>query len=114
MSATSVLIHLFGEIALLLWGINMVNSGVQRGLGSDLRWLLGTARRTRLQALLGGVGATPVLRSSTATALMVASCTAGGAVDIIPALAVMRGANVGTTLTAPVLSLYVSLIFPAL
>ena len=40
MSATSVLIHLLGEIALLLWGINMVNSGVQRAFGSDLRWIL--------------------------------------------------------------------------
>jgi phosphate:Na+ symporter len=114
MSATSVLIHLFGEIALLLWGINMVNSGVQRAFGSDLRWILGVALRTRLQAFLAGVGVTTVLQSSTATALMVASFTAGGAVDIIPALAVMLGANVGTTLIVQVLSFDVSLIFPAL
>lgn len=114
MSATSVLIHLFGEIALLLWGINMVNSGVQRAFGSDLRWILGIALRTRLQAFLAGVGVTTVLQSSTATALMVASFTAGGAVDIVPALAVMLGANVGTTLIVQVLSFDVSLIFPAL
>ncbi|MFL4993458.1 MAG: Na/Pi cotransporter family protein [Microvirga sp.] len=114
MSATSVLIHLFGEIALLLWGINMVNSGVQRAFGSDLRWILGVALRTRLQAFLAGVSVTTVLQSSTATALMVASFTAGGAVDIIPALAVMLGANVGTTLIVQVLSFDVSLIFPAL
>jgi phosphate:Na+ symporter len=114
MSATSVLIHLFGEIALLLWGINMVNSGVQRAFGSDLRWMLGIALRTRLQAFLAGVGVTTVLQSSTATALMVASFTAGGAVDMIPALAVMLGANVGTTLIVQVLSFDVSLIFPAL
>lgn len=114
MSATSVLIHLFGEIALLLWGINMVNSGVQRAFGSDLRWILGIALRTRLQAFLAGVGVTTVLQSSTATALMVASFTAGGVVDIVPALAVMLGANVGTTLIVQVLSFDVSLIFPAL
>ncbi|QRM27552.1 Na/Pi cotransporter family protein [Microvirga sp. VF16] len=114
MSATSVLIHLFGEIALLLWGINMVNSGVQRAFGSDLRWILGMALRTRLQAFLAGVGVTTVLQSSTATALMVASFTAGGAVDIVPALAVMLGANVGTTLIVQVLSFDVSLIFPVL
>lgn len=114
MSATSVLIHLFGEIALLLWGITMVNSGVQRAFGSDLRWILGTALRTRLQAFLAGVGVTTVLQSSTATALMVASFTAGGAVDIVPALAVMLGANVGTTLIVQVLSFDVSLIFPIL
>jgi phosphate:Na+ symporter len=114
MSATSVLIHLFGEIALLLWGITMVNSGVQRAFGSDLRWILGMALRTRLQAFLAGVGVTTVLQSSTATALMVASFTAGGAVDIVPALAVMLGANVGTTLIVQVLSFDVSLIFPIL
>ena len=114
MSATSVLIHLFGEIALLLWGITMVNSGVQRAFGSDLRWILGMALRTRLQAFLAGIGVTTVLQSSTATALMVASFTAGGAVDIVPALAVMLGANVGTTLIVQVLSFDVSLVFPIL
>src|ERR687894_795603 len=114
MSATSVLIHLLGEIALLLWGINMVNSGVQRAFGSDLRWFLGVGLKTRLRAFLAGVGVTTVLQSSTATALMVASFTAGGAVDMIPALAVMLGANVGTTLIVQVLSFDITLIFPVL
>jgi len=114
MSATAILIHLFGEIALLLWGINMVNSGVQRAFGSDLRWILGMGLRTRLHAFLAGLGVTTVLQSSTATALMVASFTAGGAVDVIPALAVMLGANVGTTLIVQVLSFDITLIFPVL
>ncbi len=114
MSATSVLIHLLGEIALLLWGINMVNSGVQRAFGSDLRWILGIGLRTRARAFLAGVGVTTVLQSSTATALMVASFTAGGAVDMVPALAVMLGANVGTTLIVQVLSFDITLIFPVL
>ncbi|MGO4386244.1 Na/Pi cotransporter family protein [Microvirga sp. 2YAF29] len=114
MSATTVLIHLMGEIALLLWGINMVNSGVQRAFGSDLRWILGVGLRTRLRAFLAGVGVTTVLQSSTATALMVASFTAGGAVDMVPALAVMLGANVGTTLIVQVLSFDITLIFPFL
>lgn len=114
MSATAVTIHLLGEIALLLWGINMVNSGVQRAFGSDLRWILGVGLRTRLRAFLAGLGVTTVLQSSTATALMVASFTAGGAVDLVPALAVMLGANVGTTLIVQVLSFDISLIFPVL
>src|SRR3954469_25213209 len=114
MSATSVLIHLLGEISLLLWGITMVNSGVQRAFGSDLRWILGVGLKTRLHAFLAGLGVTTVLQSSTATALMVASFTAGGAVDLVPALAVMLGANVGTTLIVQVLSFDISLIFPLL
>lgn len=114
MSATAVLIHLLGEIALLLWGINMISSGVQRAFGSDLRWILGIGLRTRLRAFLAGLGVTTVLQSSTATALMVSSFTAGGAVDLVPALAVMLGANVGTTLIVQVLSFDISLLFPAL
>ena len=114
MSATAVLIHLLGEIALLLWGINMVSSGVQRAFGSDLRWILGIGLRTRMRAFLAGLGVTTVLQSSTATALMVSSFTAGGAVDLVPALAVMLGANVGTTLIVQVLSFDISLIFPVL
>ncbi|MGO4705312.1 Na/Pi cotransporter family protein [Microvirga sp. 2MCAF38] len=114
MSATAVLVHLLGEIALLLWGINMVNSGVQRAFGSDLRWILGVGLSTRLRAFFAGLGVTTVLQSSTATALMVSSFTAGGAVDLIPALAVMLGANVGSTLIVQVLSFDISLIFPVL
>ncbi|AWM87201.1 Na/Pi cotransporter family protein [Microvirga sp. 17 mud 1-3] len=114
MSATAVLIHLLGEIALLLWGINMVNSGVQRAFGSDLRWILGVGLKTRLRAFLAGLGVTTVLQSSTATALMVSSFSAGGSVDLVPALAVMLGANVGTTLIVQVLSFDITLIFPVL
>src|SRR5690606_20418924 len=114
MSATSILIHLMGEIALLLWGINMVNSGVQRAFGSDLRWILGVGLKTRLRAFLAGLGVTTALQSSTATALMVSSFAAGGTVDVIPALAVMLGANVGTTLIVQVLSFDITLIFPVL
>lgn len=114
MPITAILIHLLGEIALLLWGISMVNSGVQRAFGSDLRWILGLGLKTRSRAFMSGLGVTTVLQSSTATALMVASFAAGGAVELVSALAVMLGANVGTTLIVQVLSFDVSLVFPAL
>lgn len=114
MPVTAVLIHLLGEIALLLWGIHMVNSGVLRAFGSDLRRILGIGLRTRMRALLAGLGVTTVLQSSTATALMVGSFSAGGAVDLVPALAVMLGANIGTTVIVQVLSFDITLIFPVL
>src|SRR3954454_18755762 len=114
MSATTVLIHLMGEIALLLWGINMVNSGVQRAFGSDLRWILGVGLRNRLRAFLAGLGVTHVLQSSTPTSLMVSSYAPGGAWDLIPALGVSLGANGGTTLSVQVLSFDITLIFPVL
>ena len=114
MSATHILINLIGEIALLLWGIHMVRSGVMRVFGTDLRRLLGHGLKTRLHAFLAGVGVTAALQSSTATALMVTSFTGAGAMDLVPALAVMLGANVGTTLIVQVLSFDVTLVFPVL
>ncbi|MGH6926177.1 MAG: Na/Pi cotransporter family protein [Propylenella sp.] len=114
MSATHIVIELIGEVALLLWGIHMVRSGVMRVFGSDLRRLMGRALKTRLHAFVAGVGVTGALQSSTATALMVTSFTGAGAVDLVPALAVMLGANVGTTLIVQVLSFDITLVFPVL
>lgn len=112
MSATHVLIELLGEIALLLWGVHVVSSGVQRAFGSRLRHALGEGLRTRGHAFLAGLGVTALLQSSTATALMIASFSGSGAVDLVPALAMMLGANVGTTLIVQVASFDVSYVFP--
>ena len=114
MSATYVLLQLFGDIALLLWGIHMVHSGILRAFGSELRRLLGIGLRTRARAFLAGLGVTAVLQSSTATALMATSFAAGGVLDLVPALALMLGANVGTTLIVQVLSFDIALVFPVL
>jgi phosphate:Na+ symporter len=104
MSTTLTLIDLAGSVALLLWGVHMVQSGVQRAFGPNLRRFLGRALGGRLRAFLAGLGVTAVLQSSTATGLMATSFAAGGLVDLVPALAVMLGANVGTTLIVQVLS----------
>ena len=114
MSPLVSLIDLAGSIALLLWGTHMVQTGVQRAFGSKLRSILGSALRNRFRALLAGVGVTAVLQSSTATGLMTAGFAAGGLVGLVPALAVMLDANVGTTLIVQVLSFNVGLISPAL
>ncbi len=112
MSATHILIELLGEIALLLWGVHVVNSGVQRAFGSELRHLLGEGLRNRGKAFLAGLGVTALLQSSTATALMIASFSGAGAVELAPALAMMLGANVGTTLIVQVASFDISYVFP--
>ena len=70
--------------------------------------------RNRFKAFLAGMGVTAILQSSTATGLMVTGFAAGGLVDLVPALAVMLGANVGTTLIVQVLSFDVAEIAPAL
>ena len=108
------LLDLAGSVALLLWGVRMVQTGVQRAFGARLRSFLGSALRTRPMAFAAGLGITAILQSSTATGLMITGFAAGGLVDLVPALAVMLGANVGTTLIVQVLSFDVASIAPVL
>jgi phosphate:Na+ symporter len=114
MDFSVTLVNLAGSVALLLWGVHMVQTGVQRALGARLRQLLGIALRNRFQALLAGIGVTAILQSSTATGLMITGFAAGGLVDLVPALAVMLGANIGTTLIVQLLSFNVAEVAPAL
>jgi phosphate:Na+ symporter len=79
------LVDLAGTVALLLWGVRMVQTGIQRGFGPKLRVILGSALRNRLRSFLAGVGVTAVLQSSTATGLMVAGVAAGPASPPAPA-----------------------------
>jgi phosphate:Na+ symporter len=108
MNTTLTLIDLAGAVALLIWGVHMVQTGVNRAFGPHLRRALGYALGNRFRAFAAGLGVTAILQSSTATGLMVTSFAAGGLVDLVPALAVMLGANVGTTLIVQALSFNVS------
>ena len=109
-----VLLDLMGGVALLLWGLHMVRSGILRTFGSDLRHYLSKAIGNRFSGFAAGLVLTGVLQSSTATGLMTASFAAAGMVALVPALAIMLGANVGTTLIVQVLSLNVSAAAPIL
>ena len=109
-----VLLDLMGGVALLLWGLHMVLSGVLRAFGPDLRRILGKALGNRFTAFATGLGLTALLQSSTATGLMTASLTADGVVGLVPALAIMLGANVGTTLIVQLLSFDISAAAPVL
>ncbi len=113
-SATSVLIELLGAVALLMWGTRMVRTGIMRTFGADLRHVLRVSLRHRLTAFFAGLGVTSVLQSSTATALVVAAFAGRGVVETAPALAVMLGADLGSSLIAQVLSLNVHWLAPIL
>ena len=75
---SAVILDLMGGVALLLWGLHMVHSGVVRAFGADLRRLLGVALQNRFRAFLAGAFVTALLQSSTATGLMAASFVTGG------------------------------------
>ncbi len=109
-----VLLDLMGGVALLLWGLHMVHSGILRAFGPDLRLLLARALNNRFTAFAAGIGLTALLQSSTATALITTSFTAEGLVSLVPALAIMLGANVGTTLIVQVMSFNIMAVAPVL
>ena len=111
---TVVLLDLMGGVALLLWGLHMVHSGILRAFGPNLRQLLAKALHNRFAAFAAGLGLTALLQSSTAAALITSSFTAEGIVSLVPALAIMLGANVGTTLIVQVLSFNVAAVAPVL
>jgi phosphate:Na+ symporter len=114
MDFTLAVLGLLGAIALFLWGTHMAQTGVQRALGPRLRHVLGLTLSNRVKAFFAGIGLTLLLQSSTATCLMAASFTATGMVDLLPAMAVMLGANVGTALIVQVLAFDVAIVSPIL
>src|SRR5437764_1125413 len=100
MSGTELFATFLGSVALLLWGVRMVRTGMTRAFGSQLRRAISTYARTRIGAFFAGVGITGILQSSTATAMLLASFAARGLI----ALPLALGANVGGAL-APFLTL---------
>ena len=114
MSGTAILINLLGGVALLLWGLRMVRTGVTRAFGGDLQRLLGRSLSNRFSAFAAGLGATVVLQSSTATSLLAASFAGRHLMATAPALAILLGADVGTSLVAQILTFDLSLLSPIL
>ncbi len=109
-----VILDMLGGAALLLWGLHMVQSGIIRAFGPNLRRALAGALGNRFAAFAAGLGLTALLQSSTATGLMTASFATEGMVSLVPALAIMLGANVGTTLIVQVLSFNIAAVAPVL
>ena len=106
------LLNLLAAIALLVWGTHMVRTGILRVFGANLRQILARSISNRFTAALSGIGVTAVVQSSTATALIVSSFVGQGLVALPLALAVMLGADIGTSLMAVVFSFDLSWLSP--
>nr|WP_282184375.1 Na/Pi symporter [Azospirillum formosense] len=99
---------------MLLWALRLVRTGVFRWGGAAVRRWVGYGTRNRLAAFLAGVAATIAVQSSTATALMTASMAGQGFMTTSMALAVMLGADVGTSLVARLLAVDLHWLSPSL
>lgn len=104
MNATWALLQLLGSVALLLWGVRMVRTGITRAFGALLRHTIAISARSRFLAFGAGLAVTGLLQSSTATALILASLAERGLIALPVALAMALGADVGTTIAAQVLT----------
>lgn len=111
--ASLILLKIIGGVCLLLFGLKLVRSGVTRAFGVQLRKIISVATKNRVTALLAGVGVTAVLQSSTATTMIISSFAGQGLIATTAALAVVLGADVGTTIVAQALTFDLSWLSPA-
>ncbi|MDB5741997.1 MAG: Na/Pi-cotransporter II-related protein [Polaromonas sp.] len=106
------LLNLLAAIALLVWGTHLVRTGILRVFGANLRRILARSISNRYTAAISGIGVTALVQSSTATSLIVSSFVGQGLVALPLALAVMLGADIGTSLMAVVFSFDLSWLSP--
>lgn len=109
-----LLLHLAGAIALLLWAVRMVRTGVERSQEPLLKRVLRQSGGGRIQAAGIGAGVAVVLQSSTAVAILAAGFAASGTLTLATGLALMLGADLGSSLVVQILSIDLEWLTPVL
>lgn len=114
----STSIKLLGALGLLIYGMRMMSDALQKMAGPQLRYILGKMTTNRFTGMLTGTLVTCAVQSSSATTVMTVSFVSAGLLTLAQAISVIMGANIGTTLTAWIMSLGYSLdltmiVFPA-
>ena len=110
--------RLLGSLALLIYGMKTMSDALQKMAGPSLRHILGRMTGNRLSGMLTGMMVTCAVQSSSATTVMTVSFVSAGLLTLAQAISVIMGANIGTTLTAWIMSLGYNLdltviVFPA-
>jgi phosphate:Na+ symporter len=100
----AMLIALFGGMALLLYGMQLIGEGLQLAAGGKMRQILGSLTSSRIKGALAGAFITAVIQSSSATTVMLVSFAGSGLLSFPQALGVILGADVGTTLTVQLIA----------
>ena len=114
MEGHTILLNLFGGVALLLWGTHMVRSAILRGFETEIRSAMARAAGSPLRAAVTGAAAATAMQSATATAMLLTGFVGRGMIALPPALALMLGADLGTTLAVQALSLDIGALVPVL
>ncbi len=98
------LLSLLGALALFLYGMKIMSEGLEKFAGNKLRAILAAMTRNRLMGVLRGILVTAPIQSSSATTVMVVSFVNAGLMNLVQAIGVIMGANIGTTVTAWIIS----------
>lgn len=114
----SIFLKIIGSLALLIYGMKVMSEALQKMAGSQLRHILGAMTTNRFTGMLTGTFITCAVQSSSATTVMTVSFVNAGLLTLAQAISVIMGANIGTTLTAWIMSLGISVnlidfVFPA-
>ena len=104
LSIISIIFNFVGALALLLWGMDLLSSGIQKGAGNKLQKLLSVVSGNRVTAVFTGLLVTSIIQSSSATTVMVVSFVNAQILSLTQAIGIIFGANIGTTVTAWIVS----------
>lgn len=96
---------LLGALGMFLYGMNLMSSGLQKAAGDKLRSFLSAMTSNPFKRVMTGLGVTALIQSSSATTVMVVSFVNAGLLTLVQAIGVIMGANIGTTITAWMVSL---------
>ena len=99
-------LKLAGSLALFLYGMKIMSEGLQKLAGNKLRGIMSAMTKNRVMGVLTGVLITALVQSSSATTVMVVSFVNAGLLSLLQAIGVIMGANIGTTVTAWMISLF--------
>ncbi len=99
-------LKLVGSLGLFLYGMKIMSEGLQKLAGNKLRNILSAMTKNRIMGVLTGVMITALIQSSSATTVMVVSFVNAGLLSLIQSIGVIMGANIGTTVTAWMISFF--------
>lgn len=101
-----IILNLVGALAIFLFAMKLMSEGLQKYAGSKLRHILTKITGKPLSGILAGTGVTAIIQSSTATTVMAVGFAGAGLLTLSGAIAVVMGANIGTTITAWIITLF--------
>ena len=110
----SMVIALFGGLGLFLYGMKMMGDGLENAAGSKLKFILEKVTSSPIKAVAVGAAVTAIIQSSSATTVMVVGFVNSGLLNLVQATGIIMGANIGTTVTAFLVSMNISGLVPIL